>query len=289
MMGRLEVHLPKYLLTSRSSSQRVSSEDCRSTSRSEVVGLSDTCDITLFQHVQQVRVTDLTLLGAPLGEQAMTTIHLKRISELTTMGSRLEWISAHHALYLLRNCFSLPKLLYILRTSPCFDHPLVQPFNDLQIQLLQKLLNIKLDDQAASQATLPVRFEGLGVISVVKVAPSAYISSKLSCECLKASLVCIPPPPALAPMSIPPPTIDSDLNRVISLWKSSTASEDQLTSMHQRDWTSPVFHKVQICSSAQPWMLRTKPGFWQLRRRRQDRGWKLYQFHHLVCTSVTVN
>ena len=46
---------------------------CRSTLRSvEVVGLSDTCDITLFQHVHHVRVTDLTLLGAPLGEQAMT-------------------------------------------------------------------------------------------------------------------------------------------------------------------------------------------------------------------------
>ena len=44
----------------------------------EVVGLSDTCDITLFQHVQQVRVTDLTLLGAPLGEQVTTTILQKK-------------------------------------------------------------------------------------------------------------------------------------------------------------------------------------------------------------------
>ena len=44
----------------------------------EVIGLSDTCDITLFQHVQQVRVTDLTLLGAPLGEQATKTILQKK-------------------------------------------------------------------------------------------------------------------------------------------------------------------------------------------------------------------
>ena len=83
----------------------------------EVVSLSDSCDVTSFQHHRQVRVTDLTLLGAPLGDQAMTDILQNKNSELTTMESRLEWISAHHALYLLRNCFSLPKLLYILRTS----------------------------------------------------------------------------------------------------------------------------------------------------------------------------
>ena len=209
----------------------------------EVVGLSDTCDITLFQHVHHVRVTDLTLLGAPLGEQAMSTILEKKISELTTMGSRLEWISAHHALYLLRNCFSLPKLLYILRTSPCFDHPLVQSFDDLQIQLLQKLLNINLDDRAGSQASLPVRFGGLGVISAVKVAPSAYISSKLSCDCLEASLVLHST--VLAPVSTPPSTIVSDLDRAITFWKASCDSEDQPTSTHQRDWTSPVFQKAQ--------------------------------------------
>ena len=38
---------------------------------------------------------------------------------------------------------------------------------------------------------LPVHCRGLGVISVVRVAPSAFISSKLSCAPLEASLIII--------------------------------------------------------------------------------------------------
>ena len=87
--------------------------------------------------------TNLTLLGALLGRQAMSTV-LGKISELSSMGDRLSWISSHHALFLLKNCFTLPKLLYILRTAPCFAHPLLQSFDDLQIYLLRSLLNIRL-------------------------------------------------------------------------------------------------------------------------------------------------
>ena len=39
------------------------------------------------------------------------------------MSSRLLLIDFHPAVFLLRNCFSIPKLLYILRSSPCNESP----------------------------------------------------------------------------------------------------------------------------------------------------------------------
>ena len=132
------------------------------------------------------------------------------------MESRLSWISSHHALFLLKNCFALPKLLYVLRTSPCFDHPLLQSFDDLQFELLRKLLNINLVDHARQQASLPVSLGGLGVISATAIASSAFISSKHSCANLEASLLSAslslppqPPPdpcPPLQVLSMPSPT-----------------------------------------------------------------------------------
>ena len=186
------------------------------TRKCEVIDLSDCCSITYIENAQQVEVSDLTLLGAPLGNQAMKFVLEKKISELSTMESKLSWISSHHALFLLKNCFALPKLLYVLQTSPCFGHPLLQSFDDLQFELLRKLLNINLVDHARQQASLPVSLGGLGVISATAIASSAFISSKLSCANLEASLLSaslpLPPPPPPDPcpplhvLSMPSPT-----------------------------------------------------------------------------------
>lgn len=65
-----------------------------------------------------------------------------------------------------------------------FDHILLQSFDDLQLSVLQHLLNIKVDECAGFQASLPVCFGGLSVVSTARVASSAYIASKLSCTIL---------------------------------------------------------------------------------------------------------
>ena len=174
--------------------------------------LNGCCDLSCFENVQQVDVTNLTLLGAVLERQAMSTVLGKKISELSSMGDRLSWISSHHALFLLKNCFTLPKLLYILRTSPCFAHPLLQLFDILQIYLIRSLLNIRLDDRVSQQACLPVRFGGIGIIKAPSIASSAYTSSKLSCVELEASLLLDTLPRALPPSP-------GDLDHAFINWK----------------------------------------------------------------------
>ena len=73
------------------------------------------------------RVVDCSmacLLGSPLGDEDSVSATIKeKLSSLKVMGGRLEYFSAHDALLLVQNFFSIPKLLYVLRTVPCFCSP----------------------------------------------------------------------------------------------------------------------------------------------------------------------
>ena len=122
-----------------------------------------------------------TLLGSPIGnsvEGIEDTIRAKT-QALAVMGDRLHLLHAHEAFCLLRNAFTLPKILYTLQTAPCFLSPLLQSFDDLQRSLLADIANISLDanDLAWAQAVLPVWSEGLGVRSASQLAPSAFLAS----------------------------------------------------------------------------------------------------------------
>ena len=96
---------------------------------------------------------------------------------LGVVGNRLQHLHAHDVLCPLRHAFALPKLLYTLRTSPCFFGPELQVFDSLLRSLLSSILNINLTDSAWSQASLPVRCGGLGVCSATLLAPSAFLVS----------------------------------------------------------------------------------------------------------------
>ena len=58
------------------------------------------------------------LLGSPIqaGKGVDVALVSKR-EDLRTMVTRLSFLPAHAALYLLRNAFAIPKLLYLLRTA----------------------------------------------------------------------------------------------------------------------------------------------------------------------------
>ncbi len=46
-----------------------------------------------------------------------------KLESLKLMASRLEEIDKHDALFLLRQCFAIPKMTYFFRTGPCFMKP----------------------------------------------------------------------------------------------------------------------------------------------------------------------
>ena len=64
----------------------------------------------------------------------------------------------HDAVLLLHHSFSIPKLLYLLHTPPCFLAQYLEVFDDTLHHLLCKIINVSLDDDSVwLQASLPVR------------------------------------------------------------------------------------------------------------------------------------
>ena len=105
-----------------------------------------------------------------LGDVASVSDTLSgKIHALEVMGDRLGYMSAHDALILLRNSFSIPKLLHILRTSPAFLSPALATYDESLQSIVSSITNIKFepDDPAWTQATLPIGVGGLGISSLL--------------------------------------------------------------------------------------------------------------------------
>ena len=101
------------------------------------------------------------------------------------MTKRLKKIDSHEAFYLLRNCFSMPKLTYFLRTAPCFtEENILQEYDGLVKKSLTDILNINLTDSGWCQASLPVAKGGLGLRPAGEVALAGFLSSVKASEVL---------------------------------------------------------------------------------------------------------
>ena len=159
----------------------------------EVIGHSSYTRSIFANHgiiLQETDITNATLLGAPLTEGiALEEALVKKVDELNTMSGRLNLLPAHDALYMLQHVVSTPKLMYLLRTAPCMDRTELIDY-DLQLRSsLSKILNIDLSDNRWQQASLPVRWGGLGVRGAVLLAPSAYLASAASTTQLVSRLI----------------------------------------------------------------------------------------------------
>ena len=107
------------------------------------------------------------------------------------MGRRLQHLQAHDALCLLKHAFALSKPLYTLRSAPCFLSTKLQVFDAVQCSILSEITNvdIRVEDQARSQASPPVKFGGLGVRSATMLAHSAFLASAAGASTLVQQLL----------------------------------------------------------------------------------------------------
>ena len=89
----------------------------------------------------------------------------------------IDKLDAHYGFYLLKNCFSMPKLLYFFGTSPRFSQ---NDFLERYVKLLRNSLcevtNMKMVDNQFLQAVLPVAKGGLGVSSARLLALPAFLA-----------------------------------------------------------------------------------------------------------------
>ena len=121
---------------------------------------------------------ELIILGSPLGLKSKADLLEKKIFELEKVNGIVEKLDAHNGFFVLKNCFSLPKLLYFLRTSTCFNHPALLEKYDKTVRVgVSKVCNVNFDDISSTQLALPAEMGGLRVSSASLLALPAFLAS----------------------------------------------------------------------------------------------------------------
>ena len=99
------------------------------------------------------------------------------MEELALMTDRLKQLDSHDALFLLKHCLAIPKMTYILRSSPCFKQPeILEQYDGIMRQSLESILNVPLGEEAWSQSSLPVAWGGLGIRKATEVSLPAFLA-----------------------------------------------------------------------------------------------------------------
>ena len=113
-----------------------------------------------------------------MGASAHRDLLNKKMIELQKLSEVVTKLDAHYGFYLLKNCFSLPKLLYFLRTSPCLEEvDLLQQYDCIIRKSLSKICNVNFDESSYTQAILPVSKGGKGFASASQIALPAFLAS----------------------------------------------------------------------------------------------------------------
>ena len=121
----------------------------------------------------------MELLGSPILADATRCCIVKKRSEYKRMNDRILLLDGHPGLFLLKNAFSHPRLLHTIRSAPCHHHPeLLAEYDVITRSTTEALCNIHLDDNSWSQAKLPVRYGGLGLLTAADLALLAFLSSR---------------------------------------------------------------------------------------------------------------
>ena len=181
------------------------------------------------------------LLGAPVGGQLSVDQMLeKKLTELQRLSHRLKGLQAHDAFYLLRNCFSLPKLQYILRCSPCFTSSIIARYDDCIRSTLEFILNVQLRDDAWMQASLPVSAGGLGVRTADQIVLPGFLSSMIGCTDLCQKLL----PSRLQSIT---GLLDKHFIAACELWKGRTPAIPPFDH-RQKKWDLPLVEATLLSS-----------------------------------------
>ena len=95
----------------------------------------------------RVLLEDMTLLDAPiLAVRSVDAALKEKTAILEKSIKHLSLLSSHDVICLLKNSIGTPKMLYILRTSPCSGNPHLQKFDNVLRSGLQTILNVQLSD-----------------------------------------------------------------------------------------------------------------------------------------------
>jgi hypothetical protein len=185
---------------------------------------------SLLPGIKVLSAEDCMLLGAPLTDEALPSAVFEKIEKIKLMVDRLPTLQAHTALFLLKNTFSIPRLVYLLRCSPTWKVPhLLEEFDLLMRSGLEGITNVSIDDASWAQSSLPVSRGGLGIRSARDLSIPAFMAS---IACTKDLVSSITGSSFLS--------TDPDCDVALTNWIAVTNSTQLPTSNLQRDWEAPI-------------------------------------------------
>uniref|UniRef100_A0A8D8RZN0 Reverse transcriptase domain-containing protein n=1 Tax=Cacopsylla melanoneura TaxID=428564 RepID=A0A8D8RZN0_9HEMI len=177
---------------------------------------------------------DLELLGAPLLEEGCIPSFTQRFEDMKRMFGRLKQLNSHVAYFLLKNCFNIPKMTYVLRTSPMWKFPDYLNEIDREIKsTLESLLNLKLNDSQWDQTTLPIKYGGIGIRKASDICLPAFLSSANSVKPLMSDILNVNE----AQLVI------GHLNSALSTWENKYSVEPDTKNI-QKFWDEIVIKQV---------------------------------------------
>ena len=128
--------------------------------------------------LQLVDLDHAVLLGSAVGGKAIPRCLEALRHNLTVMKRRLEQLDSHSSLFLLKNCFALPRLQYSLRTMPSFLHPSELRAIDLTVrETFEAVVNVSVEAAQLDQLYLPTKLAGFGIGSAFLTSSAAFIAS----------------------------------------------------------------------------------------------------------------
>ena len=114
-------------------------------------------------------------LGAAIGESAVAASLAKRSHGLQLVATRLATVDRHDALALLRLSLGHPRAIYQLRAGASFRDPeAVDAYDEALRDTTELALNIRLDNRAWLQCSLPLRLGGIGIRAPSDLALQAF-------------------------------------------------------------------------------------------------------------------
>ena len=194
---------------------------------------------TILQQFQKVtpgiKVTakdKFIILGAPLGDAVKRDLLSSNIEELDKISNTVEHPDAHYGFDLLRNCFNLLELLYILKTSTCFaQKDLLKQHDDILKKVLSKVTNVCFTNNLFNQSDLPSSQCGLGVSSAELLALPAFLASAIGArEALE--------------QHFGEEFEDKEINCALEEWFAVTGTLEAPDSEHQKNWSKVMYQKV---------------------------------------------
>ena len=134
--------------------------------------------LSTLQGSKQIGLGDAIFLGAGLSTTSSAKQLRNRVNKIKQSCARLRQCEPHDAFWIVSRAAGSPKLIYLLRTSPCFlAQETVAEADILLAQSFGELFALNLTGDAWRQATLPANFGGLSLPSVSSLILPCFLSS----------------------------------------------------------------------------------------------------------------